>query len=67
MCPAETKTEQRLREWYQPSLVYSAKFSITKNGETKISHDKTKSTQYSAPSKDNKWKTPTQLLEKGSK
>jgi hypothetical protein len=30
----------------QPRLLYPAKLSVTVDGETKISHDKTKFTQY---------------------
>jgi hypothetical protein len=30
----------------QPRLLYTAKFSTTKDGKTKIFHDKTKFTQY---------------------
>jgi hypothetical protein len=38
---------QTLREHKcQPRLLYPAKLSITINGENKISHDKTKFTQY---------------------
>jgi hypothetical protein len=56
---------QTLREYKcQPRLLYPAKFSITIDGKIKTFHDKTKFTQYlfhkSIPTKDNKWKTPTQ-------
>jgi hypothetical protein len=48
----------------QPRLLYPAKLSITIDGENKIFHDKTKFTQYtfhkSSPTKDNRWKIPTQ-------
>jgi hypothetical protein len=38
---------QTLREHnYQPRILYSAKLSITIDGENKIFHDKTKFTQY---------------------
>jgi hypothetical protein len=38
---------QTLREYKcQPRLLYPAKLSITIDGENKIFHDKTKSTQY---------------------
>jgi hypothetical protein len=38
---------QALREHKcQPRLLYPAKLSITVNGETKVSHDKTKFTQH---------------------
>jgi hypothetical protein len=38
---------ETLREHkFQPRLLYSAKFSITRDGETKVFHDKTKFTQY---------------------
>jgi hypothetical protein len=38
---------QTLREYkYQPRLLYTAKLSITIDGETKIFHDKTNFTQY---------------------
>jgi hypothetical protein len=38
---------EALREYKcQPRLLYTAKFSITKHGETKIFQDKTKFTKY---------------------
>jgi hypothetical protein len=38
---------QTIREHkYQPRLLYTAKLSITIDGETKVFHDKTKFTQY---------------------
>jgi hypothetical protein len=47
----------KARSW----LLYPAKFSITIDRENKIFHDKTKFIQYlSSPTKDNRWKTPTQ-------
>jgi hypothetical protein len=53
---------QTLREHIcQPRLLYPAKLSITIDEETKIFHDK--NTIYfhkSSPTKDNRWKTPTQ-------
>ena len=48
----------------QARLLYPEKLSITIDGENKIFHDKTKFTQYtfhkSSPTKDNRWKIPTQ-------
>jgi hypothetical protein len=42
-----TNVIQTLREHKcQPRLLYPAKLSITIDGETKVFHDKTKSTQY---------------------
>jgi hypothetical protein len=60
-----TDVIQTLREnKCQPRLLYTAKLSITIDGETKVFHDKTKFTQYlsieSSPSKDNNGKTLTQ-------
>jgi hypothetical protein len=60
-----TDVIQTIREQkYQCRLLYSAKFSITIDGETKVFHDKAKFTQYlstnPALQKDNKRKTPTQ-------
>ena len=44
---AWTDDIQTLREHKcQPRLLYPAKLSITIDGETKVFHDKTKSTQY---------------------
>jgi hypothetical protein len=52
---------QTLREHKcQPRLLYPAKLSITIDGETKIFHDKTNLHNKSSPTKDNRWKTPTQ-------
>jgi hypothetical protein len=56
---------QNLREHKcQPRLLYPAKLSITKDGETQVFNDKnqihTISFHKSSPSKDNKGKTPTQ-------
>ena len=56
---------QTLREHKcQLRLLYPAKLSVTTDGETKIFHDKNKFTQQSfhksSPTKDNRWKTPTQ-------
>jgi hypothetical protein len=55
---------QTLREHKgQPRLLCPAKLSITVDGKNKIFHDKTKFTQSfhkSSPTKDNRWKIPTQ-------
>jgi hypothetical protein len=57
-----TDVIQTLREHRcQPRLPYPAKLSITIDGETKVFHQiHTISFYESIPSKDKKWKTPTQ-------
>jgi hypothetical protein len=57
--------KQTLREHKcQPRLLYSAKLSVSMDGETKVFHDKTKihtpSFHKPSPSNDNKGKSPTQ-------
>jgi hypothetical protein len=56
---------QTLREHkHQPRLLYPAKLSVTIDGETKIIHEKKQTYTISfhkfRPTKDNRWKTPTQ-------
>jgi hypothetical protein len=58
---------QTLREHKcQPRLLYTAKLSITKDGETIVFHNKTKFTRYffhkSSPSKDNNRKKNTETM-----